>query len=373
MFNEKQTLEQVLAKVTKTANRVQDSIPYRTIDGKYDDWSANPEWWTNGFWPGMLWLTWRETQNADLAKWANGVEEKLDAVLDGFYGLHHDVGFMWHISSVAQHALLDNKESHRRGMKAASVLASRFNLKGRFIRAWNPEHWDGDTRGWAIIDCMMNLPLLYWASKQIDDPRFAHIAEAHTETVMRHFLHPDGSSKHIVEFDPQTGAYLKNHIGQSYAVDGAWSRGSAWAVHGLALGARYTGRPDFLASAKHAADYFIANLPEDFVPPCDFKAPLDAPENNKDTSAAACAAGGLLILSKLVSAAEGKAYVEAARNILASLTANYTDWENDEALLQHGCTAYYHVHNGFKDSTLIYGDYFYLEALLMLNGREGLF
>jgi unsaturated chondroitin disaccharide hydrolase len=368
MFDEKATLDRVLAKITRTAARVQDRIPYRTVDGRYDDMSERDiSWWTNGFWPGLLWLTWRETRNPDLAKWAEGAETRLDRAFDEYFGLHHDVGFMWQLSSVARYKAFGDRNALRRGLKAANLLAGRFNLSGRFIRAWNE-----DKAGWAIIDCLMNLPILYWASAETGDPRFRQIAEAHTETVQTHFLHPDGSSKHIVEFDPWTGACLRAHGGQGYDEGSAWSRGAAWALHGFSLGARYTGRADFLASAEKVAGFFLSHLPEDRVPFADFKAPA-AQNIHKDSSAASCAASGLLLLAGLESEEKRAAAIAGAREILASLTAGYTDWDGGEALLLHGCTAYHATEPEGSDTSLIYGDYFYLEALLRLQGKEGLF
>ena len=370
MFDEKATLEQVLNKVARTAARVQDRIPYRTVNGVFDDWSqTDPSWWTNGFWPGLLWLAWRETKKPDLANWAEGVENRLDQTLEDYHGLHHDVGFMWYISSGARYRLVGGDSAKRRTLHAANLLAGRFNIVGRYIRAWNE-----DKVGWAIIDCLMNLPLLYWASAETGDPRFRHIAEAHTETAMHHFLYQDGSSKHIVEFDPHNGAYLKNHAGQGYSDNSAWSRGAAWAVHGLALGAFYTGRADFLAASEKVATFFLGNLPEDKVPGADFKAPVGSP-NPKDSSAAAIAASGILLLSTLVLDESRKtAFASGAREIVTSLTKNYTNGEGDEALLRHGCVAYNTADRpGWDDTSLIYGDYFYLEALVRLQGKDGLF
>jgi len=369
MFDEEATLLRAVQKVTKTAQRVRDTIPYRTVNGRFDDWSkSDPSWWTNGFWPGLLWLVWRETKNPDLAKWAEGVEVRLDKTLEDYYGLHHDVGFQWYLSSAARYRLTGGETGKRRALHAANLLAGRFNLAGRFIRAWND-----DKVGWAIIDCLMNLPLLYWATTETGDPRFRHIAEAHTETVLKHFLYTDGSSKHIVEFNPHHGAYVKNYAGQGYSDTSAWSRGCAWALHGLALGTKYTGRADFLAASEKVAAFFLTHLPEDRVPGADFKAPADKP-NPKDSSAAACAASGLLLLATQLTDSEQKAkFTEGARGILASLTENYTDWVGDEALLQHGCTAYRVDKPGWNDTSLIYGDYFYVEALARLRGKDGLF
>lgn len=368
MFDAKKVLELTLEKVDKTASRVKGGVPYRTINGIYDDKENEIDWWTNGFWGGILWLAYRETNKKVYADYANELENKLDRVLNEFYGLHHDVGFMWKLTAVTNYTLTGNEESARRGYKAASVIASRFNPKGSFIKAWNGD----DRNGWAIIDCMMNLSILYWAAKYMKDPHFANIAEAHAETAMKYFIRDDGSAKHICVFDPVTGEYLENLGGQGYGVNSAWSRGNAWALYGFALSAMYTGRKDFLDTSKRVANFFISHLPEDYVPFADFKAPKET-NIHKDTSAAACAASGLLLLSKLVDKDESEAYATAAEKILESLYNNYTDWEHDEALLQKGCVAYFAENPDELETSLIYGDYFFLEALLRLNGKDGLF
>lgn len=368
MFNEKEALERVLAKLERTSLRIGDKIPYRTIDGLFDDKSGEDiDWWTNGFWPGILWLLYKKTNNKHYADLALKVEEKLDKALNDFFCLHHDVGFMWHLSAVADFKLTGNKVSAKRGYMAASVLASRFNPAGNFIRAWNGE---GQT-GWAIIDCMMNLAILYWASDYIKDPRFSNIAQKHAETTMKYFIREDGSVKHICEFDPVTGEYIKNYGGQGYSEDSAWSRGTAWALYGFALSAKYTLRQDFINTAKKVSNFFIAHLPEDNVPFADFKAPISI-NIHKDSSAAACAASGLLLLSRLLEDNEKDFFFYAGKKIIESLYKNYTDWDGDEALIKKGCVAFHEKGHGLETS-LIYGDYFFLEALMQLNGCEGLF
>jgi unsaturated chondroitin disaccharide hydrolase len=367
MFNQKEALEKILNKLEKTSRRIRDEIPYRTIDGVYNDYSAEISWWTNGFWPGILWLAYRHTKKKEYADWALGVEEKLDSVQREFYSMDHDAGFMWHLSAVTDFKLTGNESSARRGLIAASFLASRFNPAGSYIRAWN-----GDRQGWAIIDCMMNLAILYWAADHTKDLRYSNIAQAFAETVMRHFIREDGSAKHICEFDPATGEYIRNYGGQGYSEESSWSRGTAWALYGFAISAKYTGRKDFLNTAMKIANFFIAHLPEDSIPFSDFKAPAGI-NTNKDSSAAAIAASGMLLLSKLVSDNEKPAYKNAAEKIVSSLYSNYIDWDGDEAIIQKGCVAFHAKAEEGLQTSLIYGDYFFLEALFQLNGFEELF
>lgn len=366
VFNEKEALKQVMDKLERTSFRIRDRVPYKTVEGIYNDLSENISWWTNGFWPGILWLAYRHTSKQEYAQYALKVEEKLNAVLQGFYGVDHDAGFIWHLSSVANYKLTGDNDSARRGCMAASLLASRFNPAGSFIRAWN-----GDKTGWAIIDCMMNLVLLYWASDHIKDPRFSNVAQAHASTVKRHFIREDGSVKHICSFDPVTGDYIENFGGQGYSAESSWSRGAAWALYGFAISAKYTGRKDFLDTARRVANFFISHLPDDSVPFADFKAAEDV-NVNKDSSAAAIAASGLLLLSRLVDENEDMLYRNSAIKIISSLYSNYTDWSGDEAILQRGCVAF-HANEEELQTSLIYGDYFFIEALMQLNGYEELF
>ena len=160
-------------------------------------------------------------------------EEKLSKCFEGYYGLHHDVGFMFQPTASYDYRLTGNKESRKIALHACqSSGRNALNPVGKYIRAWN-ELPDEDTRGWAIIDCMLNLSLLYWASEETGDPRFKHIAMLHADTAMNTFIRPDGSVCHIVEFNPETGERLKSHGGQGYAHGSALTRGQGWLFMGL--------------------------------------------------------------------------------------------------------------------------------------------
>ncbi|RAP75158.1 glycoside hydrolase family 88 protein [Paenibacillus montanisoli] len=356
----------IVDKVGLTSTTIGAGFPYISYKGRYEH--EKVDWWTNGFWPGLLWLVYRETRNESLKEIASDIETKMDAVLLDFYPLHHDVGFMWSLSSVAQFKLLGSELSKRRAMTAASHLLGRYNAKGQFIRAWNqPERV-----GWAIIDCMMNLPLLYWASEESNDPRFRHAAILHADTTLREFLRPDGSTHHIVCFDPETGERIEAHGGQGYSPDSAWSRGTAWSLYGMALSARYTGEVRYIDAAKRAAHFFLANLPEDGLPPWDFRAPWDE-DMAMDSSAAACAASGMLELSLLVPKEESELYRSRAEKLVRKLNERYTAWNdpNEEAILRMGtanCPRNTHV-----NVPLIYGDYFFAEAVCKLRGMQDTF
>lgn len=364
----KDAFEEVLNKIQRTSLRIKDGLPYRSMGERYNDMSDDMGWWTNGFWPAILWIAYRHTKKSDYKLWAESCEKKLDEVLKDYYRVDHDAGFLWYLSAVTNYKITGNEESKRRGMVAASFLASRFNVAGKFIRAWSGDN----NQGWAIIDCMMNLPLLYWASETTNDPRFRHIAVAHADMAAREFVRDDGSVRHIVCFDPETGERVGVLGGQGYDENSSWSRGTAWAIYGFALSGKYTGHVKYIETAKRVADFFMAELPKDYIPFADFKTPRGK-FDKKDSTAAAIAASGLLVLSKLViNQGEKQIYEASALKIIKSLYQNYLEEDSNEAILIHGNVAYW-AEVPDDDLSIIYGDYFFLEALAQLNGYEELF
>lgn len=362
--------EQTMAKTLRTIRRIGAGFPHASNGGSYTLEPAH--WWTAGFWPGMLWLLYDNGGDESLRALAEECEASLDQVFHDFYRLDHDLGFMWTLTSVASCKLTQSAESRRRALIAANFLAARFNIRGRYIRAWNPWSEGEDNAGLAIIDCCMNMPLLFWASRESGDPRYRHIAEAHMETVLEHFIRPDGSVYHIVRFDPATGERIEGLGGQGFAPESAWSRGTAWAIYGLTLCYHHTGKEAFLAAAKRVANFFIAQLPEDRVPYWDFRLPPEIVKY-RDSSAGACAASGLLLLADKVTAAESQTYREAGTRILESLYKNYGAWNdpNEEGLILHGTSHYPEGKN--IDVPLIYGDYYFVEGLARLKGAKHIF
>ncbi|OKP76035.1 glycosyl hydrolase [Paenibacillus sp. P3E] len=357
---------QALKKTQQNSLRIGAGFPHASRGGQYV--LEQPFWWTAGFWPGQLWLLYNDSRDESLRALAEQCEEQLDQVLNEYVRLDHDLGFMWTLTSVASYKLLGNEVSRIRALKAANYLAARFNLKGSYIRAWNPWYEGEDNRGYAIIDCAMNMPLLFWAAEVTGDPRYRHIAEAHMDTVVKHFIRPDGSVYHIVRFDPESGEFIEGIGGQGYAPESAWSRGTAWAIYGLALAYHHTGKTEYLHTAQKVAHFFLARLPEDHVPHWDFRAAGEA-RNFRDSSAGACAASGLLLLADKLGELEAPVYREPAVRILESLYRNYGTWDNEaeEGLILHGTSNYPAGTN--IDVPLIYGDFFYVEGLARLTGK----
>jgi len=353
-------------KLSAECARIGSNIPYIPRDGRYHDLDA-PDgiyWWTNGFWPGMLWQIYHATLDNAYRKAAEEVEERLDEALMGYDGLHHDVGFMWLLSSVANYRLTGNPDSRRRGLHAASLLAGRYNPEGRFIRAWN-----GECTGWMIVDCMMNIPLLYWAAKELNDPRFSFVARNHADTCRRVTVRPDGSCNHISILDPLTGECLENPGGQGFESGSSWSRGHAWAIYGFALSFLHSNKTEYLDTAKSIAHYFIANLAQkDWLPLVDFRAP--AVPLKYDSTAAMCAACGLLEIAKHVGEYEKGLYINSAVMMLQACEKAFCNWNIDEDGIVGNGTGSYHGTGLDAGAPIIYGDYFFIEAVLRLLEKD---
>ncbi|HZG13844.1 MAG TPA: glycoside hydrolase family 88 protein [Candidatus Bathyarchaeia archaeon] len=364
-----EAIQRVNEKIGRTSKRIGANFPHASVDGKYV--LEAPHWWTAGFWPGLLWLLYRETKNDAWKQLAEVCEEKLDAVLQDFYRLDHDMGFMWTLTSVARYKLLGKDDSRRRALLAANLLMGRFNVNGSFIRAWNPWTEGEDNSGIAIIDSLMNMPLLFWASEETGDPRFKAVAQHHAETILHHFIRSDGSVHHIVRFDPVNGEKIEALGGQGYSPDSGWARGTAWAIYGLALCYRYTGAAKYLEASQRVAHFFLSHLPDDYIPHWDFLLPsgIDSP---KDTSAGAIAACGLLLLAEHVTSNRSSVYQRAAEKLLDALYQHCSDWDGvEEGLILHGTS---HFPEGkYTNNPLIYGDYFFVEGLARLRGTKDLF
>lgn len=360
-------LGRTAGKLEKVSERSAAKIPYTTVQGVHDDRTADIGWWTNGFWGGMMWQMYTLTGEERYRLIAEESERKLDACLMDYRLLDHDNGFKWLPTAVADYRVTKNPASRNRGLLAAGNLAGRYNSQGRFIRAWHG--WPGSTedhRGWAIIDCMMNLPLLYWASEETGDPRFRQVAVNHADTAMKAFVRGDGSVNHIVEFDPETGEMVRSYGGQGYGEGSSWTRGQGWGLYGFTLSYLHTGKAEYLDTAERIANYFLANIPESGLIPVDFRQPADV--ELLDSTAAAIAACGLIELSKLREGRQGKVYLDGALRLLHALEKHCLNLNETEDNLLEKCTAAYHDRE--HEFSIIYGDYYFLEALMKLNGKE---
>lgn len=356
-------IEKTIAKFRRSAAlAAQDGlIPYQ---GNTARWTGSPwegnSWWTCGFWPGLMWQLHALSGDDFFKVEARRTEKLLVEELNTFHYLHHDVGFMYLLSTGADWKLTGDEQSKTHTLHAASIMMGRFNPAG-FIRAWN----GAEQAGYAIIDCMMNLSLLFWASRTTGDPRFAHVARIHADTALREFLRPDGSVSHIVEFDPITGQRVAEHGGQGYCLGSQWSRGQAWGLYGFTLAYINTQEPRYLAAAEKIAANFIAHIRPDGLTDCDFCQPAD--EVRLDNLAGMIAACGLLELHQ---AAGNTAYDAAARRLVDGVIEHCCDWSDSTCGILTHCTASYHDDGAGRHTNIIYGDYFFVEALAKLTGRD---
>lgn len=358
--------EKMERKLRRTAPlaAAQGVIPY---SGQAGRWVGPPAegnaWWTNGFWPGLMWQMYAATGESLYRDEARRVQALLRSELHGFIHLHHDVGFMYLLSTGAEYRLLGGEEARRDTLHAASLLAGRFNPLG-FIRAWNGP----DNQGWAIVDCLMNLSLLHWAARETPDPRFEAIAHRHADTAMRDFLRPDGSCHHIVIYDPKTGEVLDKPGGQGYGPGSSWSRGQAWALYGFALCYLNGGQQRYLEAARRVAEYFLAHVRPDGLTDCDFVQPPE--EERLDNIAAACAACGLLELAGVCEEEAARRYREGAMRMLKALDALASNWEPEQPGILTHCTGAYHRDLAGRHINIVYGDYFFVEAIAKLRGTD---
>ena len=360
-----------IEKIVRNSEMIGASFPQAAVgeNGIYN--REAPDYWTGGFWGGLLWLAYRETKNPKLLELAWEIEEIQDGPLYEFENLHHDVGFMWLPTAVFHYRMTGNHKSRVRGMKAAAILASRFNLNGRFIRSWNDEP-DKNRSGYVIVDSMMNLPLLFWASKEQEDPRYSQIAEAHADTVLRNFVRDNFTVPHIVEFDPNTGERIGEAPGQGKNLFSEWSRGQAWAIYGFAMAYRETGNKRFLETAEKITERFYSRLPEDKVPYWDFCSD-EADRYARDSSAACVAASGMLELARLEEKQEiGDRYESYAKDILGNIIQKYACFDDaSQGIVKMGTVNY--THRRYVNVPIIYGDFYFTEALGKILGYAGIF
>lgn len=358
------TFEKVRAKLHAECLRMGNRIPNIPVNGIYpDNGSADLCDWVNGFWGGIMWQMYHATGEKEYRDAALRLEARLDGAFDQFNGLHHDVGFMWLHTAVAHDRIEPDSRARTRGFHAATLLAGRYNPSGEYLSAWNENR-----PGWMIIDSMMNVPLLYWATRESGDPRYEDIARRHVHTLMRLLVRKDGSVHHIAVVDPKTGELLDYPEGQGYASGSSWSRGQAWAIYGFAISYRHQKDLQYLETAKAAAHYFLSNTAQTGnIPLVDFRAPAEPVKY--DSTAAVCAACGMLEISGHVTEYEKPLYIQGALDLLRCTVEKFADWnENTDGVLGGGTVAYHRPEG--KNVPIIYGDYFLVEALLRLMDKD---
>lgn len=327
-------------------------------------------YWTTGFWTGEIWLAYEHTGDERLKEAGKiQIESFLHRIDEKIEVDHHDMGFLYTPSCVAGYKLIGSEKGKEAAIKAADQLISRFHEKGEFIQAWGSMNEADNYR--LIIDCLLNLPLLYWATEETGNNRYKDIAEKHIHTTMNNVIREDFSTWHTFFFNPETGEPSHGATCQGYRDGSAWARGQAWGIYGCALAYRYTGREEYMETFRNVAGYFLDHLPEDLVPFWDLEF-TDGSDEPRDSSSASIAACGLLEMAAYMEKDEAEKYQSIAAKIMKSVVENYAvkDKETSNGLVLHST---YSNHTPFNtcdhkgvDECNVWGDYFYLEALTRL-------
>lgn len=322
--------------------------------------------WTSGFFPGELWFLYEYTQNNFWKKKAQQHTDILEK--EKMNGSTHDMGFKVYCSFGNGYRLTQDEHYKEVLLQSARTLATRFKPAAGIIRSW-----DHSTAKWVcpvIIDNMMNLELLFWATKESKDSTFYRIAVDHAKTTMKHHFRPDFSSYHVIDYDTITGQVLKKNTHQGFADESAWSRGQAWALYGYTMCYRETRLPEFLEQAQNIEKYLFThpNMPEDLIPYWDFDAP-GIPDEPRDVSAATVIASALYELS-LYDPEKGERYRSNADKIIENLTKHYraTLKKDNGFLLLHSTGT--KPTNTEVDVPIVYADYYFIEALMRKNKLE---
>ena len=334
---------------------------YADADGKLvtsDIW-----WWCSGFYPGSLWLVYEYTGNEDI----RALAEKHTVILDTlqFRTNDHDVGFQLNCSYGNALRLTGNQDYVGVLCNGARSLATRFNPAVGCTRSWDPA--PDHIAAWkfpVIIDNMMNLELLLKGAELSGEDALRQVAESHAMTTMKNHYRSDGSCFHLVDYDPETGAVLRQQTVQGFADWSAWSRGQAWGLYAYTMMYRYTGKDTYLEQARKVADYLLPRLPEDGVPYWDYDSDL-IPEDYRDASAGAVMASALVELSTFVQGEKSAGYLGTAEKIIRTLASDeYLSAPGEECgfLLKHSVGN--RPGNVEVDVPLTYADYYFLEALL---------
>ena len=331
---------------------------------------AKAEEWCSGFWPGILWMTFAYNKSEAVHKAAAGYTDALIPVVEAPV-YDHDLGFITINSFMKGYEVTKDPRYREVALRAADSLATLFNDKVGTILSW-PRHLKDYGGHNTIMDNMMNLELLFWANAQIKNEKLKikddwyEMAVRHAETTMKNHFRPDGSCYHVAVYDTLTGKFIKGVTHQGFADNSMWSRGQSWAIYGYTMVYRYTRDQRFLDFAQKVTDIYLKRLREtsdDWVPYWDMDAPRPCP---KDASAACVVASALLELCQYVGGEKATVYREAAINMLRNLsTTRYQSRDKNVSFLLHSTG--HHPAGSEIDASIIYADYYYLEALLKLN------
>ncbi len=356
--NIKKELDWIVQKLEKNLDYFGEAYPAPATQNGIYPIIENREW-TNSFWTGMLWIAYEYTSNPKFLEAAKTNTESFINRLNSRYELeHHDVGFLYSLSTVAAYRITGDKKYKKASLEAADLLLERFVPEAGIIQAWGPKLTENENR--AIIDSLLNLPLLYWASEETKEEKYRKVATTHYNKVIKNIIREDSTTFHTFYFDFATGTPLYGKTRQGLNDESCWARGQAWAIYGQALAFKYINNDIENNRFEEVLDYFVANLPKDSIAYWDLVFDDDNP-SDRDTSSNAIVLCGLLEMIKQDNL-DTQSYTQLVKVMFANLQNEYTS-KNDEShgLLKHGVYSW-HSGKGVDESN-IWGDYFYLEAL----------
>lgn len=323
--------------------------------------------WNTGFWTGILWIAYELSGDEKYKNLAlQHIPTYTKRIVERLGVDHHDMGFVYSLSCVAAYKLTGNEEAKNAAIMAADNLMGRYHEKGQFIQAWGSIDDPKSYR--LIVDCLLNIPLLYWASSVTGDPKYADVAHKHFRATIENAIREDGSSFHTFYFDPETGAPLKGVTAQGASDDSCWARGQAWSIYGIMLTQIYVDDPDAVATCKKLLNFYLNRLPKDYVPFWDMIF-TDGSDEPRDSSAASITVCGMLELIKFLpdEDPQKEVYKNTVNLIMESLYDNYSTKDTPESngLLLHA--VYGKPQKNGVDECNIWGCYFYMEALARLS------
>lgn len=342
---------------------IDHSMMPRNIEGADTAWHcrrADKAEWCSGFWPGILWYAYENSGDERLMYEAKLFTDALEGIASEPV-FDHDLGFLMFCSCGNAYRLTGDKRYKDIILQTADSLATLYNPKVGTILSWprNVEMLGGHN---TIMDNMINLEMLFWAARNGGPSSLRDIAVRHAETTMKHHFRPDYTCYHVAVYDPASGDFLKGMTHQGYSDSSTWARGQAWAIYGYTMVYRETHDPRFLDFASKVTDAYLSRLPEDNVPYWDFDDPT-IPKAPRDASAAAVVASALLELNGYFSDDRHNRYLDAATGMLASLSSPaYQSGDKRVSILDHSTG--HHPAGTEIDASIIYADYYYLEALL---------
>lgn len=348
-------------------------------NGKYSfidnfNWTEDrhPDNWTNGFWSGINWLSYLYSGDKKYLEVAQNHSRLFKERLENYYNGkrriseldHHDIGFLYLLSTKADYQITGSPEALETTLRSADILMKRFIPKAGILQAWGDKN-DPTQSGRLIIDCNLNVPLLYFVNEKTGNEDYKNAADSHLNVAVNNLVREDASTFHTYYMDVDTGKPKYGNTFQGFSDESCWARGQAWGILGFSLAYRYNKNPIFIETAEKLANYFLNRLPDNLI--CNWDLIFTNNDGQRDTSAAAIAAIGLLELSKY---SKEKIYPEAAKSI-ANALIDYYQGEDYEGLVRSGV---YHFKGQLGiNEYLIFGDYYFMELLVRLNQEFNLF